>query len=128
MGSDVKMISFRLNRDRAGDRMIWDYLESKEANRSQTIKELLVQSIEEGTQKTSGRGENLLQEQVLLLLKIQKEMEVLKNMEAMREQLQNIYQRLSLLPEIESPQEVIDEAEEALLKTIFEENPIEVIQ
>lgn len=123
------MISFRLNRDRGDDRIIWDYLEREEANRSQLIKELLVQSINKDSQKTENKEgrEDLLKEHALLLLKIREEMGVLKNMEEMKEHIRSIYKRLSFLPETESLKEM-DDDEEALFKTIFEQNPIEYIK
>lgn len=127
MGSQVKMISFRLNRDKAGDRIIWDYLEQEGANRSQLIKELLIHSLEEREGKGSeSKGEKHYKENQILLLKIRNDLQILKNLEEMRERLCSIDERLSFLQGEDNSSQGVDETEAAFLQTIFEKNPIEV--
>lgn len=128
MGHNLKMISFRLNKDRSDDAKIWDYLEKSKANRSQLIKELLIRAINQDSKNQEKKREDdmSLKGQELLLLKISQELRRLKKIDELEERICSIHNRLSFLPELEQEETRLHESEEALLKTIFEQNPIEV--
>lgn len=127
-GENIKMISFRLNRSRAQDGVIWDYLEQEGLNRSRLIKELLYQSIsqDQGIEEIKGKDREQVGEQKSLLQMIKEERKALQTIEDVRERLGVIEKKLSLLSPPSLSYADVDEEEVDLLKTIFEQNPMEI--
>lgn len=127
MDGSIKMISFRLNRSKKEDRMIWDFLQKNTYNRSQLIKELLFQSIkeQEGGRKKERDGEEQIN-QVVLLQEMKEDLKALQTMEDIKERLKGLEKKISALLKDQPPPRPLDAEEADLLNTIFRENPMEI--